>query len=163
VSQFPLSFPYILVWGFDFAYGGLVLLCHFKLSLIIVTLEAVDELGLYVTWTLEHPYNHCARVNARVVTWLRFNFFTVFVLLLRSCTVPLWLITVSIHISSYIWYDFSNLTFPFTGALSLLLSMAMKYWQHKTVFQFALGKSKVVLVCDMKAYRGDCRYICTHS
>jgi len=59
----------------------------------------VGELGLYATWTLDHLYNHCARVNARVVTWLRFNFFIVFLLLLHSCTVPLWLITVNIHIS----------------------------------------------------------------
>jgi hypothetical protein len=68
-----------------------------KLTLFISLLEAVGELGLYATWTLEHLYNHCARVNARVVTWLRFNFLTVLLLLLRSCRVPLWLITVSIQ------------------------------------------------------------------
>jgi hypothetical protein len=125
VSQFPLSFPYILVWGFVFAYGGVVLFCCYRK--VCKTYSIYHHFQkLWVNWgcmLLEH-WNTCITTVSWL--WLRFNFFTVF-LLLRSCNVPLWLITVNIYISSDIWYDFSNLTFCFTGSLSLLLSVAMKY------------------------------------
>jgi hypothetical protein len=87
VSQFPLSFPYILVWGFVFAYGDLVLFGWYRKVCKTYPIHHHFQ-KLWVNWgcmLLEH-WNTCMTTVLGWMhvswLWLRFNFFTFFLLLL---------------------------------------------------------------------------------